>query len=88
MNLGGLKIVIGRAQGYLGLIQFAMITYMTFEGKLDVWMMISGIISLFLVMWFDIKYIFPRESSYSWNKTPDRIEMRNDIKEMLRLIKK
>ena len=92
MNLGMLKVWITRLQSYLGLGNFFMILYL-FISKEPLGLnykviFLLMIISITIVMFVDILLIFPQTQSYSYNKNPEWIKMKKDIKKILERLEK
>ncbi len=84
LNLGKIRIWIQRLQGYLGLINFLMIGYVFLQSPpFNIqwyYFVILSIIFLPILMYIDIIYIFPQMGKYSFNKNPEFVDLKNELK--------
>lgn len=85
-----LKVVYGRNQVYVRMIEFLMIATLFLKSlgtsaKIYIPLMIVGLIVLAVI---DLKLIMPSELKYLWTKNPVFNELRSDIKEIKEMVKK
>ena len=91
-QLGILKAWTARMQTYLGLLNFFMILYLyvTQEPlgiKWYVWVAVM-IPCMCLVLWLDLKIIFPVSQEYIYRKNPEWMELRKEIRKLREEIRK
>lgn len=77
MNLGKVKIVVGRSRDYLSLVQFGMMCYLVFrDGVSDWWLVAIPVFGLF--MWYDYRKILPSEYKAGMDLNPEWQRVMND----------
>ncbi len=77
MNLGKFKVIIDRQRSYLGMANFFMLSYLFYREIGFEWYYLLVIPFSIIFMWFDVRYIMPKEYEYVWSKNPIVKELRN-----------
>ena len=75
--LGQAKFVAERQRGYAGWFNTLALLYLTFQTFNFRWWMLLAIPLYLLLVWVDIKFIFPAERSYADSKSDILQEIRN-----------
>ena len=88
--LGKIKIWQTRLTGYISMINFVMIFYLyIIEAPLDmpwyVWLIVMVSTSL-IVLFFDVKFIFPETLKYQFNKNPEYVSLREKMDRIIELL--
>ncbi len=70
MNLGKFKVIIDRQRGYMYILNSIMLTYLFYKEIGFQWYYLLIIPCIIVFMWFDIKYVMPKEYEYMWSQNP------------------
>lgn len=85
-KLGIMKAWTARIQTYLGLINFVMILYLyVIQEPLGLkwyYWIILLIPALSLILWLDLKVIFPVSQEYIYRKNPEWMKLREEINKL------
>lgn len=84
MNLGKLKTWQERASGYLSILNFFMILFLyVMASPLGIawyYWLIFIVVGTVVLLFIDIKFIFPQAQSYVADKNPFMVEMMDRLK--------
>lgn len=90
-EVGRYKTWIVRLQSYLGPLNFIMVLYLYIIQEplgiiWQVWVVILVVLLAF-VLAFDMRVIYPSEARFISRKNPEWVEMREEILEILRIVR-
>lgn len=89
MNIGRFTIILDRWIMYVSRTQFFMVLWLFLNGtKISLWWIFAGFILSIIFMFFDMRYIFPRQLGASTLKNPEWVKQQEKIDVILEQTKK
>jgi hypothetical protein len=88
--LGIIKFQLGQLQGYLGIMSFMGVIYLVIQNNsyLDWYHVLAFLfIGIPVLLWFNMKYVYPSHQDYMYKKSPEWNKMRNEIRFLYELSK-
>ena len=90
-NLGRINLRLGRVLNHGGKISQSMVVYLFFRDLknsygVSMWWMFTAIPLMYLVHWFDKKYIYPNENDLSARENPFMVGLERKLDKVLEIL--
>lgn len=80
MTVGRAKLLLERWRNNIGILNTVLLVYLTVTTKpISIWWFVGGFALSVVYLWYDMKYIYPKESAAYNLKNPEWIKLTDAI---------